>query len=109
MSEATEVRIFKNPKKTVKALAKEMFRLTKSSVQDSIHILLSGGNTPALLFKKLGSKYTGKIDWHRIHFWWGDERCVSPDNEQSNYKMANDLLFSAISISGDTCMLEQLI
>ena len=98
MAEATEVRIFKNPKKTVKALAKEIFRLTKSSVQDSIHILLSGGNTPALLFQKLSSKYAAEIDWERIHFWWGDERCVLPDNQQSNFKSANDLLLSLVAI-----------
>lgn len=98
MSEATEVRIFSSPKKTVKALAKEIFRLTKSSVQESIHILLSGGNTPALLFQKLNSKYAEEIEWNRIHFWWGDERCVSPDDEQSNFKMANELLLTEISI-----------
>ncbi|HCE57357.1 MAG TPA: 6-phosphogluconolactonase [Prolixibacteraceae bacterium] len=98
MSEATEVRIFSNPKKTVKAMAKEIFRLTKSSVQESIHILLSGGKTPALLFQKLSSKYAAEIEWDRIHFWWGDERCVSPDDDQSNFKSANDLLLSQISI-----------
>ena len=101
MAEATEVRIFKNPKKTVKALAKEIFRLTKSSVQDSIHILLSGGNTPALLFQKLSSKYAADIDWERIHFWWGDERCVLPDNQQSNFKSANDLLLSLVAIPAE--------
>lgn len=101
MAEATEVRIFKNPKKTVKALAKEIFRLTKSSVQDSIHILLSGGNTPALLFQKLSSKYAAEIDWERIHFWWGDERCVLPDNQQSNFKSANDLLLSLVAIPAE--------
>jgi 6-phosphogluconolactonase len=100
MSEATEVRIFSNPKKTVKAMAKEIFRLTKSSVQESIHILLSGGNTPALLFQKLSAKYAAEIEWERIHFWWGDERCVSPDDDQSNFKSANDLLLSQISIPG---------
>lgn len=98
MSEATEVRIFSNPKKTVKAIAKEIFLLTKSSVQESIHILLSGGNTPGLLFMKLSGKYASEIEWDRIHFWWGDERCVSPDDDQSNFNSANEFLFSNISI-----------
>src|SRR5690606_28257967 len=34
----------------------------------------------------------------RVHFWWGDERCVSPDSEQSNYRMASETLFRKINI-----------
>ena len=98
MSESVEVRIFDSPKKTVKALAKEMYRMTKDSAQDKIHILLSGGNTPVLLFRKLNSKYSGEIEWERVHFWWGDERCVAPDSDESNYKGAFENLLRDISI-----------
>jgi 6-phosphogluconolactonase len=98
MAGTTEVKIYKNPKKTVKALAKEIYLLTKSSVLEPIHILLSGGNTPSLLFKKLNLKYADEMDWERIHFWWGDERCVPPTSEQSNFKSANELLLSLIPI-----------
>ena len=101
MAGSTEVKIYKNPKKTVKSLAKEIYQLTKASVQEPIHILLSGGNTPLLLFRKLSSKYQAEIEWERVHFWWGDERCVSPESDQSNYKAANDLLFSAILIPAE--------
>jgi len=101
MSESTEVKIFSNQKKVVKALAKEIYKLTKSSSQERFHICLSGGNTPSELFKKINKKYAYSIDWQRVHFWWGDERCVSPDNESSNFKHANDFLISQILISAE--------
>lgn len=98
MASITEVRIYKTPKKVYNAIAKEILKATKDSNQACFDIALSGGNSPKGLFKKLGKKYKDVIPWERIHFWWGDERCVSPDDEQSNYKMTVDYLLSNISI-----------
>lgn len=98
MSQSTEVRIFNDPKEVVKALAKEIYKLTKNSKQPRINIVLSGGNTPSLLFKRMQKKYADLITWDRIHFWWGDERCVPATSNDSNFKMANDLLLSKIDI-----------
>ena len=101
MAGTTEVKIFPDSKQVVKAMAKEIFNLTKSTHQGQFNILLSGGNTPSELFRKLGKKYAYVIDWQRIHLWWGDERCVSPENENSNYKQAYDLLISQILIPSE--------
>ncbi|WP_346861267.1 6-phosphogluconolactonase [uncultured Draconibacterium sp.] len=98
METFTEVRIFSKPKKVYNAIAKELIKLTQNSTQEIFDIALSGGNSPKGLFKKLSQKYADQIPWNRIHFWWGDERCVSPDDEQSNYKMTVDYLLSNISI-----------
>jgi len=98
MSVSTEVKIFSNQKQVVKALAKEIYKLTKSSVQERFNILLSGGKTPTALFKRITKKYADTIEWERIHLWWGDERCVSPENENSNYKQAYDFLISQVAI-----------
>ncbi len=62
------------------------------------HVALSGGSTPKLIFDVLASEYGTKIDWSNIHFYWGDERCVPPSDEQSNYKMTVDHLFSKIAV-----------
>lgn len=101
MSESTEVKIYSNQKKVVKALAKEIYNLTISSSQERFQICLSGGNTPSELFRKLNKKYAYSIDWQRVDFWWGDERCVSPENENSNYKQAYDFLLSQILIPSE--------
>lgn len=101
MPVSTEVKIYADSKDVVKALAKEIYKLTKSSVQERFNILLSGGNTPTALFKKITKKYAETIDWERVHFWWGDERCVTPDNENSNFKQAHDFLLSQINIPAE--------
>lgn len=61
------------------------------------HIALSGGSTPRLLFKHLAEDYP-EINWQAIHLYWGDERCVPPEDEESNFKMTNDLLLQHIDI-----------
>lgn len=98
MTSITEVKIFETPKEAYKAVAEQILHLTQTSRQPRFDIALSGGNTPKGLFKKLSKNYSELIPWSRIHFWWGDERCVSPNDEESNYKMTNDYLFSKISI-----------
>ena len=98
MTTITEVKIFATPKKVYKAIAKEILQLTQNYTQPRFDIALSGGNSPKGLFKKLSKKYADSIPWSRIHLWWGDERCVSPDDEESNYKMTYDYLLSRISI-----------
>ncbi len=98
MGNITEVKIYKNPKKVYNAIAKNILKITSESNQKIFDIALSGGNSPKGLFKKMSKKYHDQIPWGKIHFWWGDERCVAPDDEQSNYKMAVDYLFSRIEI-----------
>ena len=101
METFTEVKIFTKPKKVYNAIAKEILKLIQNSNQEVFDIALSGGNSPKGLFKKLSKKYADQIPWERIHFWWGDERCVSPDDDQSNYKMTVDYLLSNISIPAE--------
>jgi len=69
-----------------------------SKCKNYFHIALSGGSTPKFLFKYLSKKYQTKINWSKIKFFWGDERCVPPDHDESNYKTTYDLLFSKIKI-----------
>ncbi len=47
---------------------------------------ISGGNTPAPMFRKLAAS---SLDWSKIHVFWVDERCVSPADDRSNFKSAH--------------------
>lgn len=98
MEHTTEVRIFESTKKVYNAIAKSILKLTQESKQNVFDIALSGGNSPRGLFKRISKKYAEEIPWQRIHLWWGDERCVSPDHEQSNYNMTKEYLLSHINI-----------
>lgn len=54
-------------------------------------IALSGGNTPRPVYAELARN---DLPWEKILFTFGDERCVPPDDEQSNYRMARETLFA---------------
>lgn len=75
----------------------EYFRDLAKSDQ-TIHIALSGGSTPKIIFDYLAAHFGSEIDWSKINFYWGDERCVVPDDSESNYKMTVDHLLSNIEI-----------
>ncbi len=61
-------------------------------------IALSGGSTPKLLFQILSEQYADKIDWTTVQLFWGDERCVPPDDEESNFGMTRDLLLKKVDV-----------
>jgi 6-phosphogluconolactonase len=58
-------------------------------------LALSGGKTPRRLYELLTyAPRASQMPWSRTHFFWGDERCVSPDDPASNYHMADETLLS---------------
>jgi 6-phosphogluconolactonase len=62
-------------------------------------VALSGGSTPKAMFQILAEKpFADSLPWRSIHFFWGDERCVSPDHAESNYRMANETLLSKVPV-----------
>lgn len=62
-------------------------------------IALSGGSTPKPIYAKLATEpYRSSIDWSKISVYFGDERCVPPDSDQSNYHMARGALLSQVPI-----------
>lgn len=64
-------------------------------------VALSGGSTPKALFQLLASdKFSDKIDWSKVFFFFGDERNVLPDDKESNFRMANENLFEPLKIPG---------
>jgi len=62
---------------------------------------LSGGSTPRVLFRHLAESYRDSIDWNRIDFYWGDERCVPPSDPESNFYWASKLLLNPLEIPSD--------
>lgn len=76
----------------------DLLKNNVDKTSEKINLVLSGGSTPELIFKFLAGQYQSKISWNKINFFWGDERCVPPDDSESNYKMAYDNLLSSLKI-----------
>jgi 6-phosphogluconolactonase len=55
------------------------------------HLCITGGSTPKKAYERLGAE---RADWSGVDFWFTDERCVPPDHEHSNFRMANEALLS---------------
>jgi len=63
------------------------------------HVAISGGHTPARFFELLGGTgESGVIQWDRVHLFWVDERCVRPDDEASNYRLAAESFLSKVAV-----------
>lgn len=70
-----------------------------SQLNRPVHISLSGGSTPKLLFKTLAqAPFNTSIKWENLHFWWGDDRMVEPQDPESNFGEVQKLLFDHIVI-----------
>ena len=62
-------------------------------------VALSGGSTPRSMFTILANEpFLDTVPWSSILFFWGDERTVPPDHQESNYRMANETLLSRVRV-----------
>ncbi len=75
------------------------FILTKAreslAQRDQFRIALSGGNTPRSVYTEMTKR---NLPWQKFLFTFGDERCVPPENDESNFRMANEALFRPASV-----------
>lgn len=90
-------KIFNTPEETAQAVARFLSEEIKSS-PSNYFVALSGGSTPKLLFRILADEYKNKIDWKKVHFFWGDDRMVHVSSPESNYGEAKRILFDNIDI-----------
>jgi 6-phosphogluconolactonase len=59
-------------------------------------LLLSGGSTPRGAYELLATRSRDRIDWTRIHLFWGDERFVPHGDPRSNYRMAREAFLDRV-------------
>jgi len=92
--------IFSTPVGLAAECASEIAGLILDSAEKGkiFSVALSGGSTPELLFSILGREYSKSLPWENVHFFWGDERCVPPEDSESNFGMTKRTLLSKIEI-----------
>lgn len=93
-------KIFPTPYRLAERFAEELVsKVLESSEKRKIFtVALSGGSTPELLFSLLGDHFSDAAPWEYLHIFWGDERCVAPDSQESNYGMARRKWLDKIDI-----------
>ena len=61
-------------------------------------IALSGGSTPKRLYQILAADYRDKMPWSRVHLFFGDERFLPPDHDDSNFRMVREALLDHVAV-----------
>ena len=98
------IRVMASPQAMVAEVADRIVAMAGRAVGEGqmFALFLSGGSTPKALFELLaGEAYRGRIDWRAVELYFGDERCVPPTDERSNYHMAKATLIDKVPIPAD--------
>ncbi|HLP16055.1 MAG TPA: 6-phosphogluconolactonase [Bacteroidota bacterium] len=83
------------------AAAAEITRTIETAIRERqvCHCALSGGRSPQGVYRMLGSDpLKQRIDWKKVHIYFGDERCVPPTDPESNFGMAHSSLLSHVPV-----------
>lgn len=101
-----DLRIFADGAELARAAAEEFARRADQAIdaRGRFSVALSGGSTPRRLFTLLADPaepFRDRIDWHAVHFFWGDERHVPPDHPESNDRMARETLLDPLSVPAE--------
>jgi 6-phosphogluconolactonase len=89
-----------DPETVAARAAAHVERQLQRAVNDrgTAHLALSGGTTPGRTYELLAA---GEGDWTGVQIWFADERCVPPDDEQSNYRLVAETLLAPAGIPAD--------
>ncbi len=96
-----ELRVYETPNAVAEALADLCVADARAAIEarGSFFVSLAGGRTPQAAYALLaGTERRDAIDWPRVFIYFGDERCVPPESDESNYKMAFEAFLSKVPI-----------
>ena len=95
-----QVEVFADIQSLTLAAAKRFALLATNAVEDHgvFTVALSGGSTPKALYRLMATDEAicSRIPWSKVHFFFGDERHVSPEHAESNFRMANEAMFQRL-------------
>ena len=92
--------VYETPEELAEAAARDFAARAEGAIGERgrFTVAFAGGSTPRATYKVLAQYYADRIDWSRVHAFFGDERTVSPDHADSNYRMAHETLLSRVSV-----------
>ncbi|MBA3632086.1 MAG: 6-phosphogluconolactonase [Acidobacteria bacterium] len=98
------IKIFPDLNKLNQIAAEKFITIGNRAIEQNgrFAVALAGGSTPKLLYRLLTTtQFKNKIDWTKVFFFLGDERNVSPENQESNFRTANENLFKPLQIPAE--------
>jgi 6-phosphogluconolactonase len=97
-----EIRIAADADAACRAAAEEFVALARAAIdaRGRFTVALAGGSTPRRLYRLLAddTRLRSAVEWSKIHVFWGDERHVPPDHDDSNYRMAHEALLANVPV-----------
>lgn len=97
-----KINVFKTEDEVLDGLASYFVEVAAKSIKHhgQFSVALSGGNSPKKLYELLASpKFRDKVEWKKVHFFFGDERYVPHTDPQSNYLMAKKAILEPLDLS----------
>ena len=99
-----QIKVLQNPAELVQAAAERFVASAVEAIRTHgrFRVALSGGTTPKSLYTLLSTdRYAARVDWSRVHVFWGDERCVPPADPMSNYRMVRETLIDQVPLPAE--------
>lgn len=91
--------IYPSSIETARALISHLLNLMSEEPDKTFYMAFSGGTTPALMFDLWANEYKDATPWERLKLFFVDERCVPPENSESNFGMMRSLLLGLVPMS----------
>src|SRR5262249_18484738 len=101
MTTAPKIRIYETPEQLAQAAAEQFVEDARAAIvrRGRFAVALSGGHTPQHVYELLATEeFAKRIEWTKVHIFFGDERRVPPSHAESNYRMARETLVSRVPI-----------
>jgi 6-phosphogluconolactonase len=94
------LRVYEDKREIAEAATLDFVERAQAAIRASgrFAVALAGGSTPRTAYETVARDHAGSLDWSRVHVFFGDERAVPPDHEDSNYKMAKETMLDHLPI-----------
>ncbi len=96
--------VYDTPERVAQAAAEVFtkYAVDAAAARGVARIAISGGTTPKRMFALLAAEpFLSQVPWDKLELYWVDERCVGPDDADSNYRMTREQLLSKVPLPSD--------
>ncbi|MEK6587864.1 MAG: 6-phosphogluconolactonase [Chloroflexota bacterium] len=97
----SKLKILSDPDALARAAADRFAKAASAAIarRGKFSVALAGGSTPRGAYQQLATPdLAGRMNWRKVHLFWGDERCVPPEHPESNYRMARETFLADVPV-----------